>query len=172
MIYVKQGMRGNPVKSWQEILNRVANKIGLTRKLVTDGIFGAGTKNATIKMQIHLGVSPDGVVGTQTYTALRKKYPYISTGYLTQGKYAPPVAYDRVATVPTYSQTKDPTFKMPDLAPPTPKYTQTRRTPVFRKDSTVQTVLKENTPAPVEKKAGVGLPLAIGAGLIAYMKFS
>ena len=178
MIYVKQGMRGNPVKSWQEILNRLGSKFGLSRKLVTDGIFGSGTKSATVKFQMHLGVTPDGVVGTQTYTALRKRYPYVSTGYLTQGKTAPPVAYARVETVKTYSQSKDPTYVAPNIRPATVRtYTPPtipRKTPVFRSDSTVKTVKESiNPPLVVEEhKSGFGLPLALVAGLLAYLKFS
>jgi len=55
---IRQGARGEPVKAWQAIIG-----------VPTDGVFGSGTKDATIKFQKAHGLKADGIVGTATWAA-------------------------------------------------------------------------------------------------------
>ncbi len=74
MDLLRRGSRGPQVEMLQLALNRAGYQTG-----VPDGIFGANTENAVIRFQRANGLSPDGIVGPQTWKKLR---PYL-TGYFT-----------------------------------------------------------------------------------------
>jgi peptidoglycan hydrolase-like protein with peptidoglycan-binding domain len=61
---IQIGMSGPDVKEWQLILQRDGYQVA------TDGIFGPGTKSATVAWQVTHGLSPDGVVGKGTRAAI------------------------------------------------------------------------------------------------------
>lgn len=65
MTTLKNGSKGNDVKTLQTALNKVGN-YGLT----VDGIFGAKTEAAVRNYQTKKGLSVDGIVGTKTWEAL------------------------------------------------------------------------------------------------------
>jgi len=58
------GDRGQEVKRLQEVLN------GQGESLTTDGIFGLGTHAALVHFQATHGLTPDGIVGPKTKSAL------------------------------------------------------------------------------------------------------
>lgn len=62
---VKQGDRGDLVKTIQRKLKNWGYYSGSV-----DGIFGAGTKKAVIYFQKKNGLTPDGIVGSKTLSAL------------------------------------------------------------------------------------------------------
>ncbi|WP_329468199.1 peptidoglycan-binding domain-containing protein [Streptomyces sp. NBC_01431] len=59
------GSTGAAVKQAQCQLNSV-----LDRRVTVDGIFGSGTKSATIAFQQCAGLSADGIIGRDTWAAL------------------------------------------------------------------------------------------------------
>ena len=66
MILNKEGDGGSLVQMVQLALKRAGfNPFGL------DGIFGGRTKSAVIEFQKSRGLSPDGIVGKNTFNALR-----------------------------------------------------------------------------------------------------
>lgn len=65
MTTLKNGSRGNEVKTLQEALNKAGNY-----GLATDGIFGAKTDAAVKDFQRKNKLGVDGIVGPQTWTAL------------------------------------------------------------------------------------------------------
>ncbi len=62
---LKQGSRGEEVKTLQKLLNQKENC-----NLTTDGIFGKNTKNCVINFQNHNNLQVDGIVGRDTCNAL------------------------------------------------------------------------------------------------------
>ena len=62
---IREGSRGEGVKSFQEMYNNHAG-----RNLAVDGDFGAKTKAAVIEFQQSRGLTADGIVGRQTWTSL------------------------------------------------------------------------------------------------------
>ncbi|MDF2548558.1 MAG: hypothetical protein K0R93_3456 [Anaerosolibacter sp.] len=62
---LKLGDRGQDVREIQERLNTLGFDAGLE-----DGIFGESTRQAVIQFQRSKGLTPDGIVGPSTYTAL------------------------------------------------------------------------------------------------------
>ena len=71
-IFLKEGDFGTNV----ELLQSILKKLGFYSRKI-DGIFGQSTKEAVIKFQKNFGVTPDGIVGENTFARLR---PYIN-GY-------------------------------------------------------------------------------------------
>ena len=66
MILIKEGDGGSLVQMVQLAIKRAGfNPFGL------DGIFGGRTKSAVIEFQKNRGLSPDGIVGKNTFNALR-----------------------------------------------------------------------------------------------------
>lgn len=59
-------MRGPDVREWQKMLKEFGYNI------TVDGIYGAGTRDATISRQNHAGIREDGIVGRATLTATRE----------------------------------------------------------------------------------------------------
>ncbi|MDF2548548.1 MAG: hypothetical protein K0R93_3446 [Anaerosolibacter sp.] len=62
---LKLGDRGQDVREVQERLNTLGFDAGLE-----DGIFGESTRQAVMQFQRSKGLTPDGIVGPNTYTAL------------------------------------------------------------------------------------------------------
>lgn len=59
---LKNGSKGDSVKSWQTLLNFWGYNCG-----TADGIFGAKTTEMTKKFQKEYGLDPDGIVGSATW---------------------------------------------------------------------------------------------------------
>lgn len=68
---LKVGSRGAAVQDVQKKLVALGYNVGSTG---ADGIFGNATKNAVIKFQGSVGISKDGIVGSQTLTKLNEAY--------------------------------------------------------------------------------------------------
>ena len=65
-VALKQGTSGNEVFMLQTKLKEIGYYQG-----ETDGAFGSGTRSAVINFQLDCGLTADGIVGTQTWQALR-----------------------------------------------------------------------------------------------------
>jgi peptidoglycan hydrolase-like protein with peptidoglycan-binding domain len=63
---LRQGDSGNAVIELQQLLN--AKGINIT----VDGIFGGATRTAVVQFQKQSGITTDGIVGPQTWQALRQ----------------------------------------------------------------------------------------------------
>ena len=68
---LKRGCTGSQVKKLQINLNSVEAKDSKGNKLVTDGVFGACTKEAVMDFQKSNKLTVDGVYGNKTYSALK-----------------------------------------------------------------------------------------------------
>ena len=66
---LKQGNRGDAVKTMQNMLNVCGYDCGKA-----DGIFGSGTKNALVKMQKANGLVGDGIYGAKSKAKLEELY--------------------------------------------------------------------------------------------------
>ena len=64
---LKEGSKGNRVKSLQKALNKLGNN------LVVDGIYGENTKEAIKRLQKEAKITIDGVYGNNTASALQKR---------------------------------------------------------------------------------------------------
>ncbi|HAX77133.1 MAG TPA: hypothetical protein DCY88_15190 [Cyanobacteria bacterium UBA11372] len=62
---LRLGSKGDDVNYLQEALNEYGYKV------TVDGIFGKKTEAAVKKFQKSRGLTPDGIVGPQTWSALR-----------------------------------------------------------------------------------------------------
>lgn len=72
-------MRGMAVRRWQETCNALGVKV------VTDGVFGPKTEEATKKVQALLGVTVDGIVGDKTWAAAEARIAQSWTEYEVDG---------------------------------------------------------------------------------------
>ncbi len=71
---LKEGMTGDYIKTLQYYLNIVSYFYPQIPMLAVDGIFGPKTKAAVIAFQEMFGLSPDGIVGRDTWKALSSAY--------------------------------------------------------------------------------------------------
>ncbi len=71
---LKKGERGGPVRLLQYRLAMVGRYIPELPAVDVDGIFGDGTEQAVIAFQRYAGLSPDGVVGRNTWDQLYRSY--------------------------------------------------------------------------------------------------
>ena len=68
---LRAGLRGQDVRDWQGAVNRAISAGHVEhRRLAEDGIFGRGTRAATVAVQRALGLDADGVVGPLTRDGL------------------------------------------------------------------------------------------------------
>lgn len=61
---IKEGSTGQDVNDLQQVLNMTV----ASPELVVDGVFGAKTKEAVIAFQKQQNLTPDGIVGPQTWS--------------------------------------------------------------------------------------------------------
>jgi peptidoglycan L-alanyl-D-glutamate endopeptidase CwlK len=64
---LQKGSRGKDVRTLQGLLNKLGNR------LVVDGKFGPATRDAVVDFQNQAGMTPDGVVGDETWNALQQR---------------------------------------------------------------------------------------------------
>ena len=64
---LKKGAKGNITKLLQEKLISLRYDLG---KYGSDGVFGTATYNAVVKFQKDNGLTPDGIVGNNTWRCL------------------------------------------------------------------------------------------------------
>lgn len=71
---LRQGSRGQDVVTLQYLLNVISQYNTDVPAPAQDGIFGSGTRQSVIAFQRSAGLSPDGIVGAQTWQALYNRY--------------------------------------------------------------------------------------------------
>lgn len=71
---LRQGSRGQDVITLQYLLNVASEFYPYVPSVTQDGIFGGGTRQAVIAFQNAMGLSGDGIVGTNTWKALYDVY--------------------------------------------------------------------------------------------------
>lgn len=88
---LRQGSSGQDVVTLQYLLNMAAEFYPTVPRISQDGIFGSGTRQAVIAFQNVMELSPDGIVGENTWRALYNVYlgieenvpmPGPDTGYI------------------------------------------------------------------------------------------
>lgn len=75
---LRVGSTGNSVRTIQEQLNEISNAYPRIPKVAVDGVFGDGTQNAVRTFQEIFGLSPDGVVGFNTWYKISAIYVAVS----------------------------------------------------------------------------------------------
>ena len=75
---LRDGSRGNSVRTIQEQLNVISNAYPLIPKTAEDGIFGERTKEAVRTFQEIFDLNPDGVVGFNTWYKISAIYVGVS----------------------------------------------------------------------------------------------
>lgn len=68
------GSYGQPVRTIQEQLNTIATVYTAIPPVVVDGIYGEGTQNAVRRFQEIFGLTPDGIVGRNTWYRISQLY--------------------------------------------------------------------------------------------------
>ena len=81
----QQGSRGNYVKTIQFWLNIVGDFYSGIPKLTTDGIFGPATTAAVTAFQQRFALTPDGIVGRNTWNKLNEIYIDVIANLLPAG---------------------------------------------------------------------------------------
>lgn len=71
---LRQGSRGADVLTLQFLLNMISEFYPTVPSVTQDGIFGNATRQAVIAFQQMMQLSPDGIVGTDTWNALYRTY--------------------------------------------------------------------------------------------------
>lgn len=71
---IKNGSRGRNVIYIQNALNAIGGRIPGFTTIRVDGAFGNGTESAVRLFQTYYGLTPDGIVGEQTWNKLVKEY--------------------------------------------------------------------------------------------------
>lgn len=75
---LRVGSRGNSVRAIQEQLNVISNAYPRIPKVAEDGIFGQGTEDAVRTFQEIFNLTPDGVVGFNTWYKISAIYVAVS----------------------------------------------------------------------------------------------
>lgn len=75
---LRVGSRGNSVRTIQEQLNVISNAYPRIPKVAEDGIFGQGTEDAVREFQEIFNLTPDGVVGFNTWYKISAIYTAVS----------------------------------------------------------------------------------------------
>ena len=71
---LKNGSRGRNVIYIQNALNAIGGRIPGLTTIRVDGAFGNGTESAVRLFQTYYGLTPDGIVGEQTWNKLVQEY--------------------------------------------------------------------------------------------------
>ena len=66
---LREGSRGDNVRLMQEYLRTISQRYPIPT-IVADGIFGAATKNAVTAFQRTFGLTPDGIIGKNTWNRI------------------------------------------------------------------------------------------------------
>ena len=72
------GSTGNSVRTIQQQLNVISNAYPLIQKVAEDGVFGSGTEEAVRTFQEIFALTPDGVVGFNTWYKISALYVGVS----------------------------------------------------------------------------------------------
>lgn len=75
---LRVGSRGNSVRTIQEQLNVISNAYPRIPKVAEDGVFGQGTEDAVRTFQEVFNLTPDGVVGFNTWYKISAIYVAVS----------------------------------------------------------------------------------------------
>ncbi len=75
---IRRGSSGPYVRTIQEQLNTISNAYPLIPKVAVDGIFGPATEKSVKQFQQTFGLTPDGIVGLQTWYKLSAIYTAVS----------------------------------------------------------------------------------------------
>lgn len=67
---LRLGLNGGDVRRWQQLLKAAGFDVG---RYGTDGDFGRDTQTATMAFQRSVRISPDGVVGAETFGAMWRR---------------------------------------------------------------------------------------------------
>ncbi len=71
---LRVGSRGDDVRLMQSYLNFIANSYSNIPKPSIDGIFGPGMEGSVTAFQRQFGLTPDGVIGRQTWESIVNEY--------------------------------------------------------------------------------------------------
>ena len=74
---LQQGSRGTEVQSLQYYLSFIGFFNDALPEIAIDGIFGPATKNAVLAFQRYYGLTPDGIVGRNTWNKIQTVYQSI-----------------------------------------------------------------------------------------------
>lgn len=75
---LRVGSRGNSVRTIQQQLNVISGAYPRIPKVAEDGIFGSGTEDAVTEFQRIFNLTPDGVVGFNTWYKISAIYVAVS----------------------------------------------------------------------------------------------
>lgn len=75
---LQTGSRGNSVRTIQEQLNVISDAYPRIPKVAEDGVFGQGTETAVREFQEIFGLTPDGIVGFNTWYKISAIYVAVS----------------------------------------------------------------------------------------------
>ena len=82
---LQEGNTGQSVRQLQYMLRVVSDYISTVPAVAIDGIFGPATQAAVIAYQRHAGLTPDGIVGTNTWQSLYNQVSGILSSEETAG---------------------------------------------------------------------------------------
>ena len=82
---LQEGNTGQSVRQLQYMLRVVSDYISTVPAVAIDGIFGPATQAAVIAYQRHAGLTPDGIVGTNTWHSLYNQVSGILSSEETAG---------------------------------------------------------------------------------------
>lgn len=82
---LQEGNTGQSVRQLQYMLRVVSDYIDTVPSVAIDGIFGPATQAAVIAYQRHAGLTPDGIVGTNTWHSLYNQVSGILSSEETAG---------------------------------------------------------------------------------------
>lgn len=71
---LRVGSRGAAVQLMQERLNSISIYYPVIPQITADGIFGNATRQAVVAFQQLMGISPDGIIGQQTWELINTVY--------------------------------------------------------------------------------------------------
>lgn len=76
---LRNGSRGNDVRLIQERLNFIAIYYSDIPSIVADGIYGPSTERAVLAFQQMLGLTPDGIVGLNTWDKIMQVFDELNS---------------------------------------------------------------------------------------------